>query len=269
MTSYSRNLLLVFSSLLLSAGISAQSTDTLWNQTDALGQRQGYWKKSYPDGNLIYKGFFKDGRPVGKMERFYENGVRRAELVYLEGTEITHARIFYRTGNLAAEGKYVNMAKDSVWRYYSYYSDDLMYTETYKTGLKDGESRKFYPGGQIAEIMTWQMDMKEGLWKQFFEDSTIRLVSWHDSNLLHGRYQVYNRNHVLIMDGQYDYGKMDETWHFYDENGKEEHALHYVKGKLQNNKELEEWAKKHMEEIEKNLGTIPEVDINNFFDKRE
>jgi antitoxin component YwqK of YwqJK toxin-antitoxin module len=269
MTSYSRKLLLVFSSLLMTAVISAQSTDTLWNQTDPQGQRQGYWKKSYPDGNLVYKGFFKDGKPLGKMKRYYENGARRAELVYLEGNDITYARIFYINGKLAAEGKYVNMAKDSVWRYYSYYSDDLMYTETYKTGLKDGESRKFYPGGQIAEIITWKSDMKEGLWKQFFEDSTIRLVSWHDANLLHGRYQVYNRNHILMMDGQYDHGKMDKTWHFYNDHGKEEHVLHYVKGELQNNKELEEWAKKYMEEIEKNLGTIPEVDINNFFDRRE
>jgi antitoxin component YwqK of YwqJK toxin-antitoxin module len=269
MTSYSRNLLLIFSSILLSAGMSGQSTDTLWNQTDSQGLRQGYWKKSYPDGNLIYKGFFKDGKPIGRVERFYENGTRRAELVYPEGTDFTYATIFYRTGNLAAEGKYVNLAKDSLWRYYSYYSDDLMYTETYKTGLKDGESRKFYPGGQIAEVMTWQMDLKHGPWKQFFEDSTIRLISWHDSDQLHGRYQVYNRNHVLIMEGEYDHGKMDKTWHFYDDNGKEEHALLYEKGELQNNKELEEWAKKHMEEIEKNLGTIPEVDINNFFDKRE
>jgi hypothetical protein len=71
------------------------------------------------------------------------------------------------------------------------------------------------------------------------------------------------------MDGHYDHGKMDKTWHFYDENGKEEHALLYEKGELQNNKELEEWAKKYMEEIEENLGTIPEVDINNFFDRRE
>ena len=61
----------------------------------------------------------------------------------------------------------------------------------------------------------------------------------------------------------------DETWHFYDDNGKEEHTLYYENGKLLNNRELEEWAKKHMEEIEKNLGTIPEPDINNFFDRRE
>jgi antitoxin component YwqK of YwqJK toxin-antitoxin module len=269
MTRYNRNYLLVFISLLLSAGLLAQPTDTLWNQKDALGQKQGHWKKYHPDGSIIYKGFFKDGKPVGKMERFYENGSRRAELVYLEGTDITQAKIFYRTGNLAAAGTYVNMVKDSVWRYYSYYSDDLMYIETYKSGLKDGESRKFYPGGQIAEIMSWQQDMKHGLWKQFYEDSTIRLVSWYDSNQLHGRYQVFNRNHVLILDGVYEHGKMDKTWRFYDDNGKEEHTLHYENGKLLNNRELEEWAKKHMEEIEKNLGTIPEPDINNFFDRRE
>jgi antitoxin component YwqK of YwqJK toxin-antitoxin module len=269
MSRYSRKFLLIISSLLLSAGISAQSTDTLWNQTDALGQRQGHWKKLNPDGNLIYKGFFKDGKPVGKMVRFYENGKRRAELVYFEGTDITRAKIFYRTGSLAATGKYVNMVKDSVWRYYSYYSDDLMYTETYESGLKHGESRKFYPGGQIAEIMSWQLDIKHGPWKQFFEDSTTRLVSWHDSNQLHGKYQVYNRNRILIMDGEYEHGKMDKTWHFFDDNGKEEHTLQYEKGNLQSSKELEEWAIKHMEEIERNLGTIPEVDINNFFEKRD
>ncbi len=269
MTSYSRISLLFFSVLLWCAGMSAQTADTLWNQTDARGQKQGFWKKYHPEGTLIYKGYFKNGKPVGKMERFYENGIRRAELVYTEGTDITYAKIFYRTGKLAAEGKYVNMAKDSLWSYYSYYSDDLMYTEMYKTGIKQGESRKFYPGGQIAEIMSWQDDQKHGPWKQFFEDSTIRLVSTHHSNQIHGRYQVYNRNHFLIMDGEYHHGKMDKTWHFYDDNGKEQHTLHYVKGNLQNSKELEEWAIKHMEEIEKTLGTIPEIDIHNFFDRRE
>ncbi len=269
LTRSTRNIILAFSSLILSAGISAQSPDTIWNRTDALGQRQGYWKKHDTEGNLIYKGFFKDGKPVGEMERFYENGARRAIVVYKEGTDVSHARIFYRTGNLAAEGKYVKMAKDSVWHYYSYYTGELMYSETYKNGMKEGESRKYYPGAQIAEIMSWQTDMKHGPWKQFFEDSTIRLDAWHYSDQLHGRYQVFNRNHILIMDGEYDHGRMDKTWHFYDDGGKEEFTLHYVKGELQDRKTLEDWAKKHMEEIEKNLGTIPEVDIDNFFEKRD
>jgi antitoxin component YwqK of YwqJK toxin-antitoxin module len=94
-------------------------------------------------------------------------------------------------------------------------------------------------------------------------------VSGHESDQIHGRYQVFNRNRILIMDGVYTHGKMDGDWHFYNDEGKKEHTLHYVKGKLQNSKELEEWAIKHMEEIEKNLGTIPEVDMNNFFDRRE
>jgi antitoxin component YwqK of YwqJK toxin-antitoxin module len=249
--------------------IRAQAADTTWNQTDALGQKQGHWKKYDPDGNKIYRGFFKDGKPVGKMERFYADGTRRAALTYPEGTDITFAKIFYRNGKLAATGKYVSMLKDSVWNYYSYYSGDLMYTESYEAGLKNGTSVKYYPGGQTAEIMTWKEDMKQGPWKQFYEDSTLRLVSSHDSNQLHGKYQVYNRNKVLIMDGVYEHGRMDKTWHFYDENGKEEHTLHYQKGELQNSKELDEWARRHMEEIEQKLGTIPEVDINNFLEKRE
>jgi antitoxin component YwqK of YwqJK toxin-antitoxin module len=258
---------LAFGCLLFVFYISAQSPDTVWNQTDALGQKQGHWKKQSLDGNLLYRGFFKDGKPVGKMERFYENGIRRAKLYYPEGTDITYAEIYYKNGKLAASGKYLKMTKDSIWRYYSYYSGNLMYVETYEAGLKNGESVKYYPDGQIAEIMTWQMDMKQGPWKQFFEDSTIRLVSSHDMNKLHGRYQVYNRNHVLVLDGEYAHGKMDRTWHFYDDKGKEEHSLQYDRGTLLNNQELEEWAKQYMEEIEKNLGTIPEVDINNFFER--
>jgi antitoxin component YwqK of YwqJK toxin-antitoxin module len=249
--------------------LPAQKGDTLWNQTDAQGLKQGFWKKYNRDGNLIYKGFFIDGKPVGQMDRFYENGARRAVMIFPEGTDITYARIYYRKGSLAAAGKYVNMVKDSVWQYYSYYTDDLMYTESYAGGEKDGVSTKYYPGGQVAEVLTWKKGLKQGPWKQYFEDSSVRLMAGHESDLIHGRYQVYNRNKVLIMDGVYILGKMDGDWHFYNDEGEKEHTLQYVKGEVQNSRELEEWAIKHMEEIEKNLGTIPEVDVNNFFDRRE
>jgi antitoxin component YwqK of YwqJK toxin-antitoxin module len=270
MTGYCRYLILLI--LLNLTGIdplAAQMADTIWNQTDAQDLKQGYWRKYNRDGNLLYKGFFKDGKPVGKMERFYENGTRKATMIFIEGTDITYASIYYRKGSLAATGKYVNMVKDSLWRYYSYYTDDLMYTENYTSGKKNGVSTKYYPGGQLAEIMTWEMDMKQGLWKQFYEDSTVRLLAGHDSDQLHGKYRVFNRNKILIMDGVYTNGKMDGTWHFFDEEGIKQHTLHYVNGDLQNKKDLEEWAIKHMEEIEKNLGKLPEVDIHNFFDRRE
>jgi antitoxin component YwqK of YwqJK toxin-antitoxin module len=269
MTRLLLNSALLLISLFSGRDIFAQAPDTVWNQTDAAGQKQGYWKKLDREGNLIYKGFFKDGRPVGKMERYYENGTKRAVLIYPEGTEITRAKIYYRSGALAATGNYRRMLKDSVWRYYSYYSKDLMYLENYSMGRKDGESVKFYPGGQIAEITTWKQDMKQGLWTQFFEDSTHRLVSWHESNQIHGKYQVYNRNQILVLDGEYRLGKMHGTWHFFDDNGREERTLQYENGKLLNHKELEEWAIKQMEEIEKNLGTIPEPDFDNFFERRE
>ena len=91
--------------------------DTLWNQTDALGMKQGYWKKLSPEGGLIYKGFFKGDRPVGKMQRFYVNGKKQADLNYIEGTDEAYATIYYQNGKPAANGKYLDMQKDSVWSY--------------------------------------------------------------------------------------------------------------------------------------------------------
>ena len=44
------------------------------NQSDTNGLRQGFWKKEYPNGGLIYKGNFKDGKPVGEWKRFYKGG---------------------------------------------------------------------------------------------------------------------------------------------------------------------------------------------------
>ena len=73
-------LLLIF--LISGEELWAQTADTTWNQTDALGQKQGHWKKYDPDGNMIYRGYFKDGKPVGRMERYYADGTRRAELTY-------------------------------------------------------------------------------------------------------------------------------------------------------------------------------------------
>ncbi|MCK4749060.1 MAG: hypothetical protein KAT15_18535 [Bacteroidales bacterium] len=91
--------LLLFSLLLVllsTKGSSEVSPDTLWNQTDNQGRKQGHWKKSYPNGELMYRGFFRDDRPVGLMERFYDDGKLRAVLDYKGKTGTTYAIMYFR-----------------------------------------------------------------------------------------------------------------------------------------------------------------------------
>src|SRR5512145_3400788 len=85
--------------------LQAQS-DTIFNQTDANNLKQGYWKKSYPNGKLMYKGYFKNNKPVGEMRRFFESGSVKAILNYDNNGEYARARLYYEGGQLAARGNF-------------------------------------------------------------------------------------------------------------------------------------------------------------------
>ncbi len=247
---------------------ASMQPDTLWNQTDSQGLKQGYWKKLTPEGGLIYKGFFIEDRPVGKMERFYENGNKQADLYFIKGTGEAYATIYYQNGQVAAAGKYMEMQKDSVWSYFSYYTSSLSYLETYREGRKHGKSMKFYPEGSVSEILNWEDDLKHGKWQQFYEDSTLRLSSSYLRGELHGEYRVWGRDSIPLIQGTYVMGKMDGDWSFYDNSGHLANRLEYENGKIMNKEAMEEWVKKYMDEIESKLGKIPEVEFENFFDRK-
>ena len=57
--------------------IGSQS-DTVFNQTDKQGHKQGYWKVKYDNGPLKYSAFFKDDKPLGLMKRYFEDGTLKA-----------------------------------------------------------------------------------------------------------------------------------------------------------------------------------------------
>src|SRR5512133_963446 len=123
--------------VLFSAGLLAQS-DTIFNQTDANNRKQGYWKKNYPNGKPMYKGFFKDDKPAGEMRRYFESGALKAVMNYDISGENAFTKIFYEDGSPAAEGKYTGSLKDSIWTYYSYYSRKISAIESYSKGKREG-----------------------------------------------------------------------------------------------------------------------------------
>jgi antitoxin component YwqK of YwqJK toxin-antitoxin module len=171
-------------------------------------------------------------------------------------------------GELAATGKYLDMKKDSIWNYYSYYSTSLSYTETYQEGQKHGNSVKYYPEGAVSEILNWENGMKHGMWQQFYEDSTLKLSASYIDDKLHDDYELWSPESSRVIKGRYIMGRMDGTWYFYNTEGVLERELEYDDGKLLNLDVMEEWAQKYMDEADSNLGKIPEVDFDNFFNPK-
>ena len=260
-----RNYLIFLILLLIPLYISAQNmpTDTIWNQFDQSGKKYGWWKKYYPDGTLMYKGFFVSDSPRGTLMRYFENGEKKAIMNFSDDGTSAWSTLFYMNGELAAEGKYEETLKDSTWNYYSYYTHTLSYVENYKAGQKSGPSMKYYDNGLVAEIIDWESNMKQGKWFQYFEDGSVRLSSSYLNDETNGLYKVYTSPGKLAIDGKYTNGNMDGKWTFFNEQGIIEYELLYDNGKALNDSIMEEKSIKFIEELEKNLGTIPEPDLEN------
>jgi antitoxin component YwqK of YwqJK toxin-antitoxin module len=58
------------------------------------------------------------------MRRYFEDGTIKAIMKFDATGVKAYAQLFYQAGPLGAEGIYINSQKDSVWKYYSFYTQN-------------------------------------------------------------------------------------------------------------------------------------------------
>lgn len=255
----------IFSIILIFSGVNtfASESDTLWNQTDNLGKKQGYWHGFFENGKPKYSGFFKNNKPLGEMKRFYESSSLKAIINFGSDGIKAKAKIFYENGNIAGEGNYINSLKDSVWKYYSYYDKSLKLTETYKNGSKEGYTKKYYTGGKVAEAIFYKNNKSNGKWMQYFEDGTLKQQADLLDDKRSGEFTTFYPTGQVEMKGHFANNIMTGDWIYYETNGKEKMKITYKNGVAQNSQQLKEEEKSFFEMIDKNKGKIPEPSEDN------
>jgi antitoxin component YwqK of YwqJK toxin-antitoxin module len=201
------------------------------NQLDEQGRRTGPWKVDYPNGTTRYEGHFLEGRPVGKMVRYYENGAVQARMEYDSTVDRSYTELYYENGKKAAEGWYVGREKDSVWTYYSEFDGSVRIREPYREGELQGTVKNYYPSGEVSEEIQWEQNRKEGPWKQYYVDGSLRLESHYENDHLHGPYQVFYPDSTLKVRGTYLNNRSQGTWDFYDETGTVAYSVEYRDGR--------------------------------------
>lgn len=246
--------------------VDAQA-DTVFNQTDASGQKQGYWKKNYANGNLMYKGFFKNNLPDGEMRRYYESGGIQAILTYSDNGQRVFAKLYYEDGELSAEGIYRGTQKDSIWRYYSYYTNTLVSEEFYVSGKKQGLQKSFFPNGKLSEEIEYQNDVKSGKWVQYFDNGIKKMETKNQFNMVNGRYNLYYPSGTPYIIGTFIDNRRDGPWIFYEEDGKEKYRLHYTDGLINAKDEqiLIEKDQQFFKSVDENMGKFEEPSIEDFY----
>ncbi|MGM0463747.1 MAG: toxin-antitoxin system YwqK family antitoxin [Bacteroidota bacterium] len=243
--------------LILLASFSAAQSQEDINQTGEKGLKQGHWIKKYPDGQIMYEAWFRDGKPVGEFKRYDEEGNLSSLLNYIAGTDSVKASIYHPNGYIAARGVYYKQKKTGEWHYFSEYIENHMLLKcSYRDNKIDGLSIKYHWNGQIAEELNYDKGIKSGRWKQYFDDGTLCLKAYYASGKLDGEFLSWHPNGKKEIIGQYDMDIRTGTWYIYNNDGSLRKEIKYNNGIPENRSELIKEETEYLDRLEKEGGKI-------------
>jgi antitoxin component YwqK of YwqJK toxin-antitoxin module len=242
---------------------TSEYSDTVFNQTDANGLKQGYWKVTYENGKVKYEGFFVNNKPVGELKRYYDDGTKKAILIFDKSGKKASAKMYYNNGELAGEGNFIESMKDSVWKYYSYYDKSLKMIETYNKGIRNGITQKIFTNGVVAEVLNYTNNLKNGAWKQYYDNGTLKLETNFVNDKRKGAFATYYLSGKIESKGTFDNNKMQGDWVYYNEDGSVKMTINYINDIPQNPEALDKQNEEFFKMLDSNKGKIPEPDENN------
>lgn len=234
-------------------------TGTALNKIDKQGRKQGLWEKKYKDGHLRYRGHFINNKPVGVFKNYYDEGDSLQSIrVYADDGQSDYAHFFYPTGALAAEGKYVNEKRDSIWKFY----DDLqrlVLKEQYKNGEREGKSVAFSPDdGDVLEIKNWKNDTADGPFQQYYDGGGLLEEGTYVKGKMEDSLYIYLLDGKLSRKGYYLNDMHEGKWIDYAD-GVPKDTLIYHRGKCLNcykyvpTKKQEDSLKLHYQDLQQQL----------------
>lgn len=231
---------------------------SLWaqpnNATDANGLKQGKWVVNYPNGSKRYEGTFKDGKPVGELHRYHENGKLKAVMTFLEAGMDVPATLYNEKGEKAAEGTFTGQVKSGMWRYFE--QGKLRSEEHYTEGLREGQSTVYYPDGKVALTCDWQKNKRHGVSREFYPSGKTRVEMHYELGLRQGWSMAYFENGQPEIEGKYGNDLREGRWKFFTAEGVLRFELNYVNGKLQNPEVMDRIQQKEFAEMEKTRGNL-------------
>ena len=237
------SLVLVFACFSL-INVNAQS-DPSFNQKNEKGQKTGKWKGYHKNGKLRYVGQFSNDTPVDTFFHYFPSGELQTVLIYRNPKE-AYAIHYYQTGELLAQGKYLNREKDSIWT--SYRAKNIKVEKgNYLKGQKHGKWETFYENGMVSKEVNYENDKPEGSFKAYFQNGKVKQEGIYENGLLNGLSTLYDSQGKKILKGIYKNGIRDKRWIYYDDKQRVEKVLIYENGKLMNPELLDNI----MEDLEK------------------
>jgi len=197
------------------------------NRTDSKGLKQGRWKYFYDDNTVKLEGTYKDGKKNGYFKDYDENGslltVKKFvnDVEQVQAQEITSLKLktdYYPSGKVKTVASYNGDIPEGVRREYS---EDGKITAGYI----------FTKGALTGEGIVDEEGNKEGAWREYYTDGTLRSVGTYTNGKPVGNWKYYYENGKLESEGKYTKsGLLDGTWRWYFDDGSIRRIQSYIGG---------------------------------------
>ena len=222
------------------------------NKTDNTGKKQGHWIKKYPDGNIMYDGFFRNDKPVGEFRRYYEDKTLKSLLVFSDNSTEALATLYYQNGFVASRGKYVNQLKEGKWQFFSVLNKGVLISEeNYLNDKKNGLCRKFYPDSRVAEALNFHDDIKNGEWLNYHPNGSLNFRTNYSNGKLNGNFEAFFADSKPEVTGKYKDDLREGVWIIYNKDGSQRFKTEYSAG-IPNNSAIDIYETDYIDSLERN-----------------
>lgn len=222
-----------------------------FNKTDNTGKKQGHWIKKYPDGNIMYDGYFRNDKPVGEFRRYYEDKTLKSLLVFNDNSTEATAKLYYQNGFIASSGKYVNQLKEGRWQFFSVLTRGVpVIEENYLNDKRNGLCRKFYPDSTVAEVLNFKNDVKNGEWIKYHPDGSVNFRTIYNYGKLNGKFEAFFADGKPEVTGQYKDDLKQGVWLIYNKDGSRRFKTEYSLG-IANNSDIDIYETEYIDSLER------------------
>jgi antitoxin component YwqK of YwqJK toxin-antitoxin module len=203
-----------------------------FNKKDAKGKRDGLWIQQWKDTrNLLYKGQYEHGKPVGEWQRFYPDGALAATMNHAQDTTVVDATFYHADGLAkASQGRFIKKKKDGNWKLWNE-SGKLIADENFKDSLLDGTCKYFFDGGQLLKVETYKIGRLEGAFTEYYENGKKKAEGSYSADEKDGAYKQWFESGIVDCEGKYVKGVQDGTWYYNHEDGKAKVTVLFKRGK--------------------------------------
>ncbi len=197
---------------------------TINGSVDSANLKQGYWKIINVKSNLLYQGSYVDSKKNGWWDILCNN-----KLVSCGKYELNKKQGFWRYLKFGTETlKFVNYQNDTlVGLTQEFTSDSILISEgSFNKGLKDGYWKFYYIDGTIKEQGYFHNNYKSGWWQSYDNKGNLIEEASYSQDEISGYVKRYI-NGLITEEGKQFNGKKRGTWRFYNLEGKQNRIHEY------------------------------------------